>query len=169
MKFVSKDLIEINSQNQQDSSLEKKDVDKKLFKSENPSLKQNENENEKENEKEKENNIPIEENKVIKSALGKLFNKYHERKANEMQENKFKTSILKTIQMKELTKKQPKDVESKFLMTKIQIQRNFKVKNTVIEKDWLKGKENLYDVILLNAFYLVDIKKNLQNTKAKYN
>ena len=106
-----------------------------------------------------ENIVPIEHNPFIKSAFGKLFNRYHEKKSHEKEDN----PILKSVKTQEYSEKES-DGKSP-LMLRSQIFKNFKVKDTMIQKDWLKNKANTYDVILLNAFYLVDIKRNLLKTK----
>ena len=139
VKFDSKDLVEIFSKETPENSPPKLDVSPNLMKSENLNPPAE---------------VAIENNPFIKSAFGKMFNRYHEKKEKET------SLVLKSGKTKDFSEN-----EGKSPMLKSLIFKNFKVKDTVIQKDWLKNKANTYDVILLNAFYLVDIKRNLMRTK----
>ena len=161
VKFDSKDMIESYQKENPDLKdsipIKQKEVDPNLFKSE--LIPQ------------KENEEPIEANPIIQSVFGKYINKFHAKKAKEgiiQKTSDLKgSSILKSIQKKDTNDTMKESNLKGLLMTKSQMKKNFKVKDTIIQMDWLKNKPTVYDVILLNAFYLVDIKKNLQNTKAR--
>lgn len=105
----------------------------------------------------KENDIPYEKKPLIKSAFDKLFSKSHEKKEN----NNVKVSIMKSNIDSQKNMDNEKHLQ-KLLTAKSQKKK--RVKNILIDKDWLKNNKN-YDTILLNAFYLDDIKRNLRKTK----
>lgn len=158
VKFDSKDLKLSNDELPSDNLPRKEstniDNPPSLLKSEKLTNIQNENQ---------ENSIPIEKNPFIKSAFGKLFNRYHMKKSLEKQDTeKTETkSILKSLHSNDTNEGELKNM----LSARNQFGKNLKVKDTLIDKNWLKSKPNTYDVILLNAFYLIDIKRNLQKTK----
>ena len=139
VKFDSKDLVEVFAKETPENTPPKFDVTPNLMKSENLNPPPE---------------VSIEHNPFIKSAFGKMFNRYHEKKEKEV------SLVLKSGKSKDFSEN-----EGKSPMLKSLIFKNFKVKDTIIQKDWLKNKSNTYDVILLNAFYLVDIKRNLMRTK----
>lgn len=117
------------------------------------------------NPKEQENEntekfIPPEKNPFLKSALGKMISrKIQNKKSTEEKETENKP-ILKSLRSNENNDGELKNM----LVSRSQFKKNLKVKKVIIDKDWLKSNNN-YDNILLNAFYLIDIKKNLQKTK----